>query len=83
MRRKGTPLLPYSVIKAATCGDPIARQKVLKHYEGYICGICRRPYYDDNGNAGFRIDVDMKNILERELMHAILYNFKFIDDENA
>lgn len=53
MRRKGTPLLPYSVIKAATCGDPIAMQKVLKHYEGYICGICRRPYYDDNGNAGF------------------------------
>lgn len=82
MGEKDGTLLPYSVIKAAMCGDPIAMQKVLKHFEVYICNLCRRPYYDSNGRKGVQIDEDMKNVLERELIHAILFNFKVKGKEN-
>lgn len=83
MGKSGGRLLPYSVIKAATCGDPIAMQKVLKHFEVYISNLCRRPYYDSNGKEGVQIDEDMKSVLERELIYAILFNFKAKEYEDS
>ncbi len=83
MKTGGTQLLPYSVIEAATRGDVIAMQQVLKHYGAYISSLCRKPYYDGGDRVGSRIDEDMKRTLERELMHAILFNFKFTEDDDA
>ena len=33
----GRELLPLSVIEAARAGDPLAVERVLRYYEGYIC----------------------------------------------
>lgn len=36
----GRELLPLSVIEAARAGDPLAVERVLRYYEGYIDKLC-------------------------------------------
>ena len=38
----GRELLSLSVIEAARAGDPLAVERVLRYYEGYINKLCRR-----------------------------------------
>ena len=45
----GRELLPLSVIEAARAGDPLAVERVLWYYEGYMDKLCTRTLYDLDG----------------------------------
>ena len=54
----GRELLPLSVIEAARAGDPLAVERVLRYYEGYMDKLCTRTLYDLDGTppcAGGRV----------------------------
>lgn len=69
-------LLPYSVIIAATKGDPDAVRIVVKHYESYIAHLSMRKLCDERGNTYWGIDNDIYDRLRSKLIYAILYGFK-------
>ena len=47
--REEKNLLPFHIIKAASEGDVMAINTVLKHYEGYIISLSTRKMYDEGG----------------------------------
>ena len=47
--REEKNLLPFHIIKAASEGDVLAINTVLKHYEGYIITLSTRKMYDEGG----------------------------------
>ena len=47
--REEKNLLPFHIIKAASEGDVMAINTVLKHYEGYIISLSTRKMYDESG----------------------------------
>ena len=61
---RGRELLPLSVIEAARAGDPLAVERVLRYYEGYMDKLCTRTLYD--------LDEYMKRRLQNRLIRAIL-----------
>ena len=68
----GRELLPLPVIEAARAGDPLAVERVLRYYEGYINKLCTRTLYDLDGSPRVRVDEYMKRRLEIKLIHAIV-----------
>lgn len=56
--REEKNLLPFHIIKAASEGDVLAINTVLKHYEGYIITLSTRKMYDEGGRF---IIVSMKH----------------------
>ena len=71
---RGRELLPLSVIEAARAGDPLAVERVLRYYEGYINKLCTRTLYDDCGQLHVCVDEYMKHRLENKLIYAIVCN---------
>jgi len=71
-KHKGKPLLPYSIIEAATGGDVDAINKVLKHYEGYIIALSAKRVTDDKGNSYMIVDSEICRRLETNLIVKIL-----------
>ena len=65
-------LLPLSVIEAARAGDPLAVERVLWYYEGYMDKLCTRTLYDLDGSPRVRVDEYMKRRLQSRLIRAIL-----------
>ena len=68
----GRELLPLSVIEAARAGDPLAVERVLRYYEGYMDKLCTRTLYDLDGSPYVRVDEYMKRRLQSRLIRAIL-----------
>jgi len=62
----GRELLPLSVIEAARAGDPLAVERVLRYYEGYIDKLCTRKLYDLDGSPHVRVDEYMKRRLAKQ-----------------
>ena len=77
IRNNRHALLPFSVIEAASSGDIIAINAVLKHYEGYIAALSMRKLYDENGGSYMAADDEMRKMLEIKLIAKIL-DFKLI-----
>ena len=65
-------LLPFSVIETAASGDVDAINKVLKHYEGYIIALSTRRLLDEDGNAHYFVDSEVRRTLETKLITKIL-----------
>ena len=65
-------LLPYSVIIAATKGDPEAMKIVVQHYESYIASLSMRKLIDERGNTYYGVDEDLRERLQAKLMRAVL-----------
>ena len=65
-------LLPFPVIAAATDGDVIAIQAVLKHFEGYIAALATRRLYDEHGVPCLCVDEEKRKMLEIKLITKIL-----------
>lgn len=61
-----------SVIEAARAGDPLAVERVLRYYEGYMDKLCTRTLYDLDGSPHVRVDEYMKRRLQSKLIRAIL-----------
>ena len=72
-------LLPFSVILAATKGDPDAMQVVLQHYRSYIAHLSMTKICDESGNTYWGIDEDLRERLQAKLMQAVL-NFTVYKD---
>ena len=68
----GRELLPLSVIEAARAGDPLAVERVLRYYEGYMDKLCTRTLYDGSGQPHICIDEYMKRRLQIKLIHSIV-----------
>ena len=66
----GRELLPLSVIEAARAGDPLAVERVLWYYEGYMDKLCTRTLYDLDGSPRVRVDEYMKRRLQSRLIRA-------------
>lgn len=45
----GRELLSLSVIEAARAADPLAVERVLRYYEGYMDKLCTRTLYNLDG----------------------------------
>lgn len=69
---KGSKLLPYHIIVAASSGDVSAINIVLKHYEGYIAVLSTRRMYDESGNLHYCVDETLRRRLETKLITKIL-----------
>lgn len=68
----GRVLLPMDAIEAARAGDPLAVERVLRYYEGYMDKLCTRTLYDLDGTPHVRVDEYMKRRLQSRLIRAIL-----------
>ena len=68
----GRVLLPLSVFAEARAGDPLAMERILRYYDGYINKLCTRTLYDENGYPHVCLDEAMKRRLEIKLIHAIV-----------
>ena len=64
--------LPLAVIEAARAGDPLAVERVLWYYEGYMDKLCTRTLYDGSGQPHICIDEYMKRRLQIKLIHSIV-----------
>ena len=65
-------LLPFHIIKAASEGDVMAINEVLKHYEGYIITLSTRKMYDEGGQLHFCVDETLRRRPETKLITKIL-----------
>lgn len=70
--REDKNLLPFHIIRAASEGDVVAINKVLKHYEGYIISLSTRKMYDECGQVHFCVDEMLRRRLETKLITKIL-----------
>ena len=68
----GRVLLPMDVIEAARTGDPLAVERILQYYEGYMNKLCTRTLYDKDGLPYIGIDEYMKHRLQAKLVEAIV-----------
>lgn len=69
-------LLPFTVIIAATKGDPEAMNIVVRHYESYMLSLSMRKLRDERGNSFYGVDQDIYDRLRSRLIRAVL-DFKF------
>ncbi|AXU26455.1 helix-turn-helix domain protein [Clostridioides difficile CD149] len=69
---KTNKLLSYDVIYAATKGDVISIEIILRNYEAYIIKLCTRTLYDKGGNVYRCLDEEKKSLLELKLIYTIL-----------
>ena len=68
----GRVLLPLSVFAEARAGDPLAMERILRYYDGYMNKLCTRTLYDLDGSPHVRVDEYMKHRLQNKLIRAIL-----------
>lgn len=73
MRKKNRwKALSVEVIKAASEGDVVAINKILKHYEGYIVTLSTRRFYDEAGCVQYCVDETLRRRLETKLITKVL-----------
>ena len=68
----GRVLLPLSVFAEARAGDPLAMERILRYYDGYMNKLCTRTLYDGSGQPHICIDEYMKRRLQIKLIHSIV-----------
>ena len=68
----GRVLLPLSVFAEARAGDPLAMERILRYYDGYMNKLCTRTLYELDGTPHVRVDEYMKHRLQNKLIRAIL-----------
>jgi len=66
------PMIPFSVIVAATDGDIEAVNQIVKHYGGYIAKRSLRPMKDEYGNQHMVVDETLRRRIETRLITKIL-----------
>ena len=80
MNYRREEMLPsYSVIQAATEGDVVAINIILKHYERYILKLSTRMLYDKTGRLCYEVDEALRRRLETKLITKTL-TFKLDSD---
>lgn len=62
----------FTVISKACDGDETAISKILEFYDPFINQCCMRPFYDDNNNLRFAVDLEMKGFIKEAIIRKIL-----------
>ena len=62
---------PVSLAEARA-GDPLAMERILRYYDGYMNKLCTRTLYELDGTPHVRVDEYMKHRLQNKLIRAIL-----------
>lgn len=75
-KKKKRGLLSIQTILDATKGNPIAMEKVLKHFEGYMLTLSTRKMTDEFGNTHSYVDNSIYHRLEIKLITAVITKFK-------
>ncbi|OOM82366.1 helix-turn-helix domain protein [Clostridium puniceum] len=73
--KKRKKLISFHIIKAASDGDAVAIQYILKHYEGYIAKLSTKVLSDECGDGYYFVDKSMQEQLTTALLQMIL-NFR-------
>ena len=68
----GRVLLPLSVFAEARAGDPLAMERILRYYDGYMNKLCTRTLYDKAGYPHVCVDEYMKRRMEIRLIQAMV-----------
>lgn len=75
-RKRKYKLLSFKTILDATKGDPLAIEKVLEHFKGYIITLSTRKLEDKYGNTYSFVDESIYRRLELKLITAVVTKFK-------
>ena len=65
-------MITYEVMVAATMGDPVAAEEVLKYFDGYIENLCTHPFIDETGRISYGVDTTRKTQLQGKLLTAMM-----------
>ena len=63
---------PFKTIEAATQGNVIAINAILRNYSGYIAALSMRPLWDEYGRVHMAVDPDIQRRLETKLITKVL-----------
>lgn len=74
-KRKGK-LLSFKTILEATKGEPLAIEKVIEHFKGYMITLSTRKLEDEYGNTYSYVDESIYRRLELKLITAVVTKFK-------
>lgn len=66
------PMIPFSVIVAATDSDTEAINQIVKHYSGFIAKLSLHPMKDEYGNQHIVVDETLRRRMETRLITKIL-----------
>ncbi len=78
-KRKGK-LLSFNTILEATKGEPLAMEKVIEHFKGYMITLSTRKLEDEYGNTYSYVDESIYRRLELKLITAVVTKFKIDTD---
>lgn len=62
----------FEVMVAAVSGDPVAMQKVLAYFDGYMDQLCTHAFLDESGRVEYGVDTLRKTQLQGKLLAAML-----------
>lgn len=65
-------MITYEVMVAATMGDPVAAEQVLRYFDGYIDRLCTHPFVDEGGRVTYGVDTARKTQLQGKLLAAMM-----------
>lgn len=65
-------MMSYEVMVAAVSGDPVAMQKVLAYFDGYMDQLCTHVFLDESGRVEYGVDTLRKTQLQGKLLAAML-----------
>jgi hypothetical protein len=60
----------------ATKGEPLAMEKVIEHFKGYMITLSTRKLEDEYGNTYSYVDESIYRRLELKLITAVVTKFK-------
>lgn len=69
-------LSPFRTILEATKGEPLAMEKVIEHFKGYMIILSTRKLEDEYGNTYSYVDESIYRRLELKLITAVVTKFK-------
>lgn len=65
-------MITYEVMVAATMGDPVAAEQVLRYFDGYIDRLCTHHFVDEVGRVTYGVDTARKTQLQGKLLAAMM-----------
>ncbi len=75
-KKRKSKLLSFKIILEATKGEPLAMEKVIEHFKGYMITLSTRKLEDEYGNTYSYVDESIYRRLELKLITAVVTKFK-------
>lgn len=75
-KKRKSKLLSFKIILDATKGEPLAMEKIIEHFKGYMITLSTRKLEDEYGNTYSYVDESIYRRLELKLITAVVTKFK-------